>query len=78
MNTYLFVRYEDLIQDPRKELFIIYEFLNLSNYENDLDNIEQIPYHDSMFLPYGRHKIKPKMQSFNPWEFDIIKKLKIK
>ena len=73
-NTYLFVRYEDLIQDPRKELSIIYEFLNLSDHKNDLDNIEQIPYHDSMFLPYGRHKIKPKMQSFNPWEFDINKK----
>tara|TARA_B100000530_G_scaffold265990_1_gene178693 strand:- start:987 stop:1775 length:789 start_codon:yes stop_codon:yes gene_type:complete len=73
-NTFLFVRYEDLIQNPRKELFKIYEFLNLSDYKNDLDNIEQIPYHDSMFLPYGKHKINPKLQSFDPWNFDINKK----
>ena len=73
-NTFLFVRYEDLIQNPRKELFKIYEFLNLSDYKNDLDNIEQIPYHDSMLLPYGKHKINPKLQSFDPWNFDINKK----
>ena len=73
-NTFLFVRYEDLIKNPREQLFTIYEFLNLPDHKNDLDNIEQIPYHDSMFLPYGRHKIKPKMQSFDPWDFDINKK----
>ena len=73
-NTFLFVKYEDLIQNPRKELSTIYEFLSLFDFKNDLDNIEQIPYHDSMFLPYGKHKIKPKLQSFDPWNFDITKK----
>ena len=50
------------------------KFLSLSDFKNDLDNIEQIPYHDSMFLPYGKHKINPKLQSFDPWDFDINKK----
>jgi hypothetical protein len=27
-----------------------------------------------MFLPYGKHKIKPKLQRFDPWNFDISKK----
>ena len=27
-----------------------------------------------MFLPYGKHKINPKLQSFDPWDFDINKK----
>ena len=73
-KTFLFVRYEDLIENPREQISIIYKFLSLSDFKNDLDNIEQIPYHDSMFLPYGKHKIKPKLQSFDPWEFDINKK----
>lgn len=73
-KTFLFVRYEDLIENPRKQISDIYNFLSLSDFKNDLDNIEQIPYHDSMFLPYGKHKIKPKLQSFDPWDFDINKK----
>ena len=73
-ETFLFVRYEDLIENPRKQISDIYNFLSLSDFKNDLDNIEQIPYHDSMFLPYGKHKINPKLQSFDPWDFDINKK----
>ena len=73
-ETFLFVRYEDLIENPREQISEIYKFLSLSEFKNDLDNIEQIPYHDSMFLPYGKHKINPKLQSFDPWNFDINKK----
>lgn len=73
-KTFLFVKYEDLIENPREQISEIYKFLSLSDFKNDLDNIEQIPYHDSMFLPYGKHKIKPKLQSFDPWDFDINKK----
>ena len=73
-DTFLFVRYEDLIENPREQISEIYKFLSLSDFKNDLDNIEQIPYHDSMFLPYGKHKINPKLQSFDPWDFDINKK----
>ena len=77
-DDFLFVKYEEIIQNPRKQLSEIYEFLNISDYENDLDNIEQIPYHDSMFLPYGRHKIKPKLEKFDPWKWNISSKVEDK
>lgn len=77
-NDFLFVKYEEVIENPREQISNIYEFLNISYYKNDLDNIEQIPYHDSMFLPYGRHKIKSKLEKFDPWEFNISSKVEDK
>ncbi len=73
-DQFLFVRYEDLVVNPEDELSIIYDFIGIPPFSNDLDNIQQIPFHDPIFLPYGRHKIKPKLESSNPWEFNLIPK----
>lgn len=73
-EKFLFVKYEDLIINPENELSNIYNFIGIPSFKNDLDNIQQIPFHDTVFLPYGKHKIKSKLKSSNPWEFDLISK----
>lgn len=73
-EQFLFVKYEDLITNPENELSNIYNFIGIPSFKNDLDNIQQIPFHDTVFLPYGKHKIKSKLKSSNPWEFNLISK----
>lgn len=48
----IFIRYEDLIVDPFKELNRIYEFLGEEKFDHDLNNIQQseIYEHDSVYF----------------------------
>jgi|TARA_B100001094_G_scaffold322625_1_gene372244 hypothetical protein len=70
-ENFLFVRYEDLIENPYRELSIIYDFIGASPFKNNFEDIQQIPFHDAMFLPYGRHKINSKLENRDPWKFNI-------
>ncbi len=73
-DQFLFVRYEDLIDNPHKELSNIYEFIDIYPFKNDLEDIQQIPFHDPVFLPYGTHKINSKLENRNPWQFNLTPK----
>lgn len=74
-NRIYVVRYEDLMLTPKETLDNIYDHLEISHYDHDLKNIKQIEYHDSFFLPYGRHKIKDKLESSDPYNFSIPDKI---
>lgn len=75
LDKILFVRYEDMIENPRKELRKIYNFIGIDDYENNLEHIEQIPYHDAVFSPYGNHTIKSKLiAKKTDYNFPSIKK----
>lgn len=74
----LFIRYEDLVTNPRTTLNSIYDFLGLKKINNNLDNIDQIPYNDCTFLPYGNHKIKNRLVEFDPWKFNISEEIEEK
>jgi len=69
------VRYEDLILSPRETLENLYDHLGMDHYNHNLKNIEQIKYHDSFYLPYGRHKIKESLEPSNPYVFSIPDKI---
>jgi len=73
-DQFLFVRYEDLIDNPHKELSNVYEFIDIHPFKNDLEDIPQIPFHDPVFLPYGTHKIKSKLENRNSWQFNLTPK----
>jgi len=58
----LFVKFEDLTSNPKKELTRIYQYLNLPYFEHDFDNVEQITVEDdSVYGIYGDHTIKSKV-----------------
>lgn len=59
-----FVRYEDFLQEPRYILRNIYDFLNLSYYEHDLNNIEQsymFEHDHAYFCEKTSHKVEPQL-----------------
>jgi sulfotransferase len=56
-------KYENLLNDPAFELEKIYEFLDLPVFKHNFEEIDQKPYHDNPYQPYGCHKIKPKIEN---------------
>jgi len=59
----LFIKYENLLNNPRTELDKIYEYLNLPKFYHSFDNIQQITVEDdSIYGIYGDHKIKTKLE----------------
>tara|TARA_A100001201_G_scaffold21407_1_gene23722 strand:+ start:321 stop:1166 length:846 start_codon:yes stop_codon:yes gene_type:complete len=74
LNNFHFIRYEDFIENPRKELSKIYKFIGVDNYTNNLDNIEQAPFKDAHFFPWGDHTIKSKLTPRRPkYEYPLLK-----
>lgn len=59
----LFVRYEDLAQNPTKEMTRIYAYLGVPYFQHDFDNIEQITQEDdSVYGIYGDHTIRKSLK----------------
>jgi len=59
----LFVRYEDLLSNPRGEMERIYNYLELPTFYHSFDRIEQITKEDdSVYGIYGDHTIKTKLE----------------
>ena len=69
------IRYEDLILETNCTINSIYDHLDIPKFSHDLDNIKQHPYHDSFYLPYGRHKVKTSMEKFDPYKFLVPPKI---
>lgn len=58
-----FVKFEDLCDQPDKEIEKIYQFLELEKFDHDFDNIQQITVEDdSIYGFFGDHKIKSKLE----------------
>ena len=63
----LFIKYEDLIQNPIKELKRIYSYLELPYYEHDFNNVEQITQEDdTVHGVFGDHTIRKKVEYTEP------------
>lgn len=59
----LFVKFEDLCVNPDLELARIYEYLELSYFQHDFSNIEQITKEDDeIYGIFGDHIIRPKLE----------------
>ncbi len=68
------IRYEDFMENPSKILYEISNFLGLDSYNFDLNNISQINYKDTFYLPYGYHKIKKSLTPSIPNYNDKLRK----
>jgi sulfotransferase len=63
----LFVKYEDLMKFPDKEMAKIYGYLGVDNFEHDFTDIQQITKEDdSVYGVYGDHVIKPFLSPVKP------------
>lgn len=63
----LFIKYEDLTQNPKKELKRIYSYLELPYFEHDFDNVEQITQEDdTVHGVFGDHIIRKKVEYKEP------------
>jgi sulfotransferase len=66
-KSMLFVKYEDLMNNPQDQMYRIYQYLQVENFIHDFDNIEQITKEDdSVYGIYGDHVIKPKITPVKP------------
>jgi sulfotransferase len=71
----LFIKYEKLMEDPKKEMKRLYEYLGVDYFEHDFNNIEQITKEDdSVYGVYGDHVIKPKLTVVKPDWNDVLGK----
>jgi sulfotransferase len=58
----LFIKFEDLTTNPKKEIDKIYRYLELEPFEHDFDNIQQLTHeNDIIHGIFGDHKIKNKI-----------------
>jgi sulfotransferase len=69
----LFIRYEDLMQNPNEEINRLYKYLEIPYYENhDFVNIQQLTHeNDIIHGIYGDHVLRPKFEQ-KPNDFDEI------
>jgi len=63
LEQMLVIRYEDLLQQPQRELNRIYEFFELPSFEHDFENIEQITREDdSVYGIFGDHNVQRQLR----------------
>jgi sulfotransferase len=59
----LFVRFEDLCNNPKKQMGRIHDYLGVPSYDYDFNNIIQVTHENDKFHgKYGDHKIQNKVQ----------------
>jgi len=59
----LFIRYEDLTHSPQQELEKIYNFLEVTPFKHDFNNVKQLTYEDdSVYGIFGDHTIKQRVE----------------
>lgn len=66
----LFIRFEDLTNNPQNELNKIYDFFRIENYQHDFKNVKQITQEDdNVYGVFGDHtirkEVKPVKESYN-------------
>lgn len=75
LKNFIFVKYEDLIENPQKTLNEIYRFINAPEYTNDLNRVEQRYFHDAIYAPWGDHTIRSRVTTKKEtYEFPMIKR----
>jgi sulfotransferase len=78
-----FVKYDDLVQNPREEINKVYNFLNIPYYPHQFTNLQQIningiPYDDTI-VGNNMHKIKKEIKKeYNPYIEKIPQRIKDK
>ena len=64
-NNFHFIKYEDFVSNPEKELKNIYKFLNTKYFQHDLDNIKILYNTPLSHIPYGNVRNFKKIEQLN-------------
>lgn len=75
-NKILFIKYEDLCLYPERVMTEVYQYLEISHFEHDFDNISQITKEDDSVygLSEDLHIIRPKLQMLQKDYNDVLGK----
>jgi len=69
----LFVKFEDLAQNPEQEMKRVYEYLELPYFPLDYNNVKQVTHEDDKFHGrYGDHKISPQIKPLKSQALEIL------
>ena len=69
----LFIKYEDLIANPKSQLERIYEYLELPYFEHNFKKIDQITHEDDkIYGVFGDHVIRPKIEKLKEDYLEIL------
>ena len=61
-NTFLFIQYKELVEEPQKVIEKIYEFLQWEPFEHSFENINvKYPENDAVYQLAGQHDIREKI-----------------
>lgn len=67
-----FVKYEDLMENPKQEMDKIYDYLGKKKFKHDFKNIEQITHEDDKFHGiFGDHQIQKEIKAV-PADYEKI------
>jgi sulfotransferase len=64
-KNYLIIDYDNLINNPQKEILSIYEFLNLKPYKHDYNNINFLYPENENFILKGLMEVRNKIEKVN-------------
>jgi sulfotransferase len=74
-NNFLFIKYYDLVNNPKETIDNIYNFCGWPHYQHDFENIIcKYPENDFAYKIPGLHKIRPKI-GFKKNEIDVCEKI---
>lgn len=72
-NKIFISKYEDLILNPSNHMNSIYDFFNLDRYNHDFENITQDFYNDNPYQPFGKHKIRSRIENPVTEDFSYLR-----
>jgi sulfotransferase len=71
----LFIRFEDLTENPEKEIKRVYEYLGLPHFQHDFKNVQQLTKEDdAVYGVYGDHTIRPEIVPLKKDYNDVLGK----
>lgn len=71
----LFIKFEDLCENPEKEMQKIYQYLQIPFYKHDFNNIKQVTMeNDTFYRPFGDHEIRNRIEPLKEDYIDILGK----
>lgn len=71
----LFIRFEDLTENPEKEIKRVYEYLGLPHFQHDFKNVQQLTKEDdNVYGVYGDHTIRPEIVPLKKDYNDVLGK----
>ena len=72
----LFIRFEDLAENPDKEMKKVYKYLEIPYYKHDFNNIQQVTFEDDKFHGrYGDHRISPTIKPVKSYSKELLGEL---